>query len=67
MVELRWLETTEPAYVNHQTGLTLPAVTKRVLQYRTHEFYRNIDTGYISGGWGEWSPWIDVPTVREEC
>ena len=54
MVELRWLERIDdPAYVNHQTGLSLPAVTSRVLQYR---FAIN----------GIWSDWRDVPTVRGE-
>lgn len=58
MVELRWIERTEPAYRNHQTGLSLPAVTDRVLQWRDLKG---------NDGWGDiWSDWQDVPTVKEE-
>ena len=62
MIELRWLK----KEIERDIDCCNPEpMHTRVLQYRAHEFYRNIETGVISGGWGEWTEWQNVPTVSE--
>ena len=62
MIELRWVEQTEPASHSHEYGQTM-----RVLQYRTA--FPGYDEGegfYISDRtYVKWSDWLDVPVVKD--
>lgn len=60
MIELRWVERSEP--LPHDPRI---AHTVRVLQYRKLEIgVPIIEENVLKGYERKWTDWIDVPTVR---
>ncbi len=58
MIELRWVEKTHTPEHDGATGFTY-----KVLQYRHHS--PTVDASGRLTPLGNWSDWIDVPTVTE--
>lgn len=62
MIELRWVER-EAKIVGNR--LDWEPYMERVLQYRTLQGYMDA-SGALNVARAKWSPWTDVPVVKEE-